>query len=546
MADALQLLESNRVAVGQAFGQIFDTMESLNRTGIQAAQFKAETTKMQFDMAEQARRTDADIASTVFRNNLAASAHQAEMALMPLKFETEKLRLESSKVQHERALKTAQQQEFNTIAGPWKDIAASTFAKNQNPEYAKGYLQVESAWRAKIAAGEKFDPAAFSRDISYLNSEYGQVDDASGYNPEVTHLLRAMGAPNEAARYETKNPVFSGNLAGLKASAILGGPQGFQNVAGKYGHLFDEKEMANLAIAADSYGSFDSVLEGLDKSRRMTFAQLNQYPDGDPRRDTLLQQLEGISSEINSIRSQRDQVFRSVVTGDGIVPASKIEPVDPMDALMQQALSEYNNRKTGAASSVPEESGPEDNPEDRALIDKGAFGLPRVQSRFPQAMQGISMKPMRGASLADNPEGVRQIRKQIIRNLDDVEDIRALFNDAIKPGKDGKPSKFRQVFEQIGEDDVSLDEPFRTDEYEVSGTSRNFDGSMEFGKMNTMERIGDLGGVVSSITGRNNIQNVEELQRILKDFKGTPAQERLLLQDLYANMVLTDLVNSFR
>lgn len=544
MADAIQLLSLANQSSQQFYQAVAGTAQALERTATNQAQFQQGITEFNVKMAENRRVADANIASMQFNDSLRAQEHQSNMSLMPLKYETEKIRLEAAKVNLDRTLTEQRSKAINALTAPYDAIIGANFAKNQNPEYAQAWLEAKAQIGADIASGRPVDEEKIKNTVSYLNSQYGTTSDKVGYNPEVAQYLRTMGATTEAARYEAKNPAFAGNIQGLKGAAVLQGPQGVSNFMQKWGQLIDEKETTNLLMAADAIPGYDAQIESLDKQRRLASATFISLPEGDPNKQLAFDELNRINQEVTSVRTTRDNLFKSIVSGDEWTAPPA--PEDENNRLVRQMAEEFRmnqERRTGLAPTAYREG--QDNPEERASIQSGALSYPTVQGRFPQATQGIDMKAMRGVDLRQNPEAIKSLKNQIIKNLERVPDVGSLYSEALSVGKGGK-SKFQEIFDRIGSNDVAVEDAFRTSQYQVAGTAPNFDGTMEFGRMNQLERWGNLGGMVSAILGKNHLESVADLEYVRSNFKGSEAQRELFLQDLYANMVVTDIVSSFQ
>jgi hypothetical protein len=537
MADALQLLESNRLAVGDAFNRIGNTLESLNRTQMQVAEFQVQTAHTQFQMAETARRTDADIASTAFRNNLAAAEHQANMQLMPLRLEAEKLRLETARVQQKRMLEDDRLKNFNEITAPFSAQMGAEFARNQNPDFAKNYLEVQARWRAKIARGEPFDENMFANDLSYIRSEFGGNMSKEEYNPEVTQLLGLMGATKEQARYETKNPVFAGNITGLKAAAILGGNDSYAGIMGKYGHLFTDEESTNLALAAESYNTLGAHVKQMEQERMSLYRTWSATED-EGEKARLQQEIARRSEDITAAQNQRDSVYKAVISGKPVESTTRPQPPEMSEfkrrVLEESKEKERQRQELGRDIDVEPARPMEGNAK---VIDQQALDLQEARGRFKMELEGLDFSAIRNSPTAKFDQNVKTVRNQVLRNIEEVPDIAAYFQQKVDNGD------MRKIFEKLKRrgSPVEIDNAFQPKKYQ---SEIGFGADVESA---VIGESGFLGGLSYGDfwNGSQFIEDFEDFQKLVNDFQGTEHQKDLFLRDLYANMVTADAIGGF-
>jgi hypothetical protein len=519
MADALQLLDNQRQTGAQVFGTIMGVMQQVNETQQQTAQLTIAAASKGFEMREAARMHDATLANMQFDNELKAKHHDAEMELMPLRVESQRLALEIQKQNAERTLKQNQQQQFNDVVAPYNARVGSTFARNQDPGYAKEYLNIQAKWRGHLAQGGKFDPEAYGRDVDTLDRNFQGSSPKDEYNPEVSYLLGELGAGSEKARYEAKNPVFKGNLLAIKSSMITGGPETYTRLITnpQIGGMFNEDETRSLSMASQAYQTMTEQIESKQNEVKRFNTAFATMADNNPAKAGIGATLEASMSELTSLRQQRQNLLAQAIDGKPVTIADQVQQQDAIGEAVRRNIEEAKER----AKLVPKaaQPGEEGNTE---VTNKQAYGLSATASDFPEATRGISFQHIRGLDLeADmrftGSEPVKLIERQVRHNLDQVRDIGSLFQG------EGNKKKFRELFER----------------YKSRGSK-----SFHLGRNKEYEEPGIDMGI--SIGDEGRFESYEDLEKWMDKFEGTDNQKRLFQQDIYTSLVLADVVERSR
>jgi hypothetical protein len=518
MADALQLLDNQRQVGAQVFGQIMGVFNAVNETQQQTAQLTIATASKAFEMQESARMHDASLANMQFTNELRAKQHNAEMQLMPLRVESERLQLE---IQKQRASQTLQQNQkllFNDVVAPFNAQVGATFATNQDPGYAKDYLGIQAKWRGHIAKGGAFDPDAFKQDVDALNRNYQGSTPKGEYNPEVSYLLGELGATSEKARYEAKNPVFKSNLLAIKTSAITGGPEAYTKLLTnrEISSMFTDDEHRALGLASEAYQTMTDQIESKENEVKRFNSTFAMMADNNPAKAGIGASLESSMSELTSLRQQRQSLLAQAIDGKPITVADQAQQRDEIGDLVARTINEAKER--GKLVPKPAQQGEEN----KEITNKQAYGLSETLSNFPEATQGISFQHVRGLDLESDmrftgSESVNLIARQVRHNLDQVRDVGSLFQG------EGNKKKFRDLFDRYKarrSSSFSLD---RNQQYEEPGI--------------------DMG---ISIGEEGRFESYEELEEWMNKFEGTDNQKRLFMQDVYTSLVLADIVERSR
>lgn len=531
MADsALTLLDMQRQTGAQVFGQISAHLNSVSETAQQTARFTLGAATQVFEMKETARMNDAKLAQIQFQDELAAKAHESEMTLMPLRVESERLRLETEKARAENQLRANQSSMFNDVVAPFNTRVGSTFARNQDPGYAKGYLGIQAKWRGHMAAGGKFDAAAYGRDVEELDRSFKDSTPSGDYNPEVSFLLGELGATSEKSRYEAKNPVFKSNMLAIKSGIVMGGGQGLgAMMRPEIGSMFTEDETRSLGMANQAYGSLNEQVEAKQTQLNKVNTAYSAMAADNPARAQMGKYLESLSNEFSNLVSQRDNILSQVLDGKPLTTADVTKPVDALREAVRENLRQMDERNKLLPDQAKEgESGAK-------IINKQADTLSRTLSTFPEATSGIDFNGIRGVDLESDSrftssEKVTGIGRQIRQNLDNVEDVGALFS-----GEKNK-SKLREVFER-----------FKRRVVPNEGSTNQFDPNETpglFGKTSLYNQPGVDRAYTFGEGGR--FETYADLEEFIEDFKGTDNQRRLFLEDIYTSIVLSDIVNSSR
>lgn len=514
---ALSLLNNQVQTAAQVFGQINQTLDASANASERTAQFTLATAGKIFQMQETARMHDAQLADMQFRNELSAKQHEARMQLMPLQIQNERLGLEIRKQEAARALQQNQLQQFNNVVAPFNARVGSSFAKNQNPDYAKDYLNIQAKWRGHIANGGRFDANAYARDVDALDRAYQGSTPKGEYNPEVSYLLGELGATSEKARYEAKNPVFKSNLLAIKSSAITGGPEAYAKLLTnpQISSMLTDDEHRSLGMASQAYQNLSDQIESKEAEVKRFNAGFASMADNNPAKQGFGASLEASMKELTSLRQQRDNILAQAIDGKPLTVADEANQQDDIAELVRRNLSESRERQR----LLPKPAGQE---EDEEIINKQAYGLPEVQNAYPEATRGINFAVLRDVDLEatsrfGGSDNLNILSRQIRHNLDQVDDIGALFS-----GEKNK-AKFRDLFER----------------YKNRG-SRTF----TLPQSKSYNQPGLDYGV--SVGEDRRFETFEDLENWMNNFEGTDAQRHLFLEDVYTSLVLADIFERSR
>jgi hypothetical protein len=512
---ALALLDNQRATGAQVFGQIMGVMDSVNQTAQQTAQMTLAVASKGFEMKETARMNDAQLASMQFSNELSAKRHEADMQLMPLKVETQRLQLEMQKTQAERVMKDSQMGMFNDVVAPYNARVGATFAKNQDPGYAKDFLGIQEKWRNYVARGGSFDGEAFGRDVDALDRNYQGATPKGDYNPEVSFLLGELGASSEKARYEAKNPVFKANLLAVRSSAITGGPEGLARLTGskEVASMFTEDETRSLIIANQAYGSLDEQIAAKEKELSRFNTHFASMADNNPAKQGIGATLEASMVELTSLRQQRMNLLNQALDGKPIDLGEQVQKEDAIGEMVRRNIAESQER----AKLLPDAAKPGEDKKE--IINKQSYGLPETVSNFPEAMSGIPFQHVRGLDLERQPidsTAYSTIKTHIAHNLNQVRDIGSLFQ-----GESNK-AKLQSIFDRYKDRSSTFVLP-QNDKYEQPGIDIGI-------------TIGD-GGLFESL---------DELEKWMGEFEGTENQRRLFQQDVYTSLMMADVLERSR
>lgn len=573
---ALQLLNSSQ-RQGQAWAQsVQQTLGEATRLNqqqqqfdkqlaVRASEFTAEMSYREAELAERQRTNNMQAERWMFMDELAAKKFGAEMALEPIRLETAKIGLEAQKISKERALQQNRDDIFNSITKPFDTQAAALLSGSRSEEFGNGYLTLKSKYQSEVAMGLPFDEAGFRKEYEELSGQYTDVVPNKEYNPALATMLDSMGATNEANRMRAENPVFSGSITGLKAGALTGGRQAFEATLGKYGSfLGNDEEVAAFSMNADAYfGLGDTIMSKtreLDTLNRAIVTSKN--PEEKERIEQDINQLRG---EISQARTQRSALYKRAI---GVQTAeNKTESVIDPDAKAREATARAIAQIEATRKVTPDAPASQFDKDSDLKTKRAAINSFIVN--FPEALGDPSGENIAAGSvfnfkewqnhsrdLTTSPSHVKILRNHILKNLNGIptndreaSEIRSVAQglgvetQSVKTLEQLITSpQFAEIFTNIKKRAVAV--PKISSSLTSEGNAVSYIGDRSAGQFLIGNGLFGYNGSGFD-TGLTEIESMDDVRDVLKNFEGTDEQKRIFMEKLYASVVAAGAINAF-
>jgi hypothetical protein len=526
---ALALLSNQQQQSAQVFGQIMGAMNSVQQTAQQTAQFTFAVAAKEAQMREEARMNDARIATLGFQNDLAAKQHNAKMELLPYEVENERLKIEAYKANAKTALLKTQNELFSSSIDPFNKVAAARFTEIQDPAYMEGYIALTTKHKGLITAGGSYDPNSFKVEFDELNRQFQDAEAKSGYNPQTSFYLGAIGEKDARDEYEnSRNPDRASSLTATRTSLITGDGTAFGKLtkgeAKKLG--LSEEEIANLSTINQNYKQLDAsiksqfeIVERADTALKMAQASGGNvafYEDS----------LKVAQERLGDFQKQQRDIYQAGIKG---ISAPSLDPQPKPrqireDEAREAAVVAAEEVKPKAVAFGRPDAGVIGAARDKIPETLALFGGPARESKgggdiVKDTVGTITFQDIK-PGWKDHWPTKKDIRKRVLSNLEsnDVKDMELLFTR--------KESSIRKFFEDRKGKPLTLSSRYG------SQTSYGYGAS-----------VNNYGGTK---TPEPEIKNYEELRGFLEKRSGMSETEReLILKDLYADIVLNGLMDAY-
>lgn len=545
MADSLELLNATSRITADAFSRMENaTLERAQREqqerqfneqiGLNATQFAAE-------MAYKDRALSADIArnammaeNMAFENSMEYEKFKADQELQPLRFQVQRLQLESAKEQHKRALQITKESQFGTLTKPTDIRVAAELSKNRNQDFGNGYLSIKSKYMGQVANGKPFNEEGFQNEVNALFSQYSDIAPGDEYDPSVATLMDQMGATQESARYRAQSPVFSGSLPGIKSAMLLADDNGFRSAVSQYGFMFDPQEISQLAVVKNSLNGFDGRIEQKQKEQQIILQRINSIQDP-TQKQKVIDEANKIDNEIDILRKQRNSLFDKTVGFEldyGVEPDPNQDVKNELALNLSKAKKEMEEGSKTAPSPKPATMFTNDN-----IANAGEANIGFYTVQFPEAMSNISFKTWAGQNPRKNPEYVKSLRNRIIENLQEIP-----LDSRDEGYVDGEPTletlfqseNFKKIFDNLKGNAVK-----GPDLYPGATGEGNY---TYYGNRNFLQWAASSGMDSSGFT---EIESYDDVLEQIKRFQGTKEQQRIFLEKLYSSVLAAGAVDQF-
>jgi len=333
----LGILESNQRAAQTLYENIDRQINGVLDLQLKGSEFQYKIAQDAVNAAEQKRFNDARILSLKNENDLRAFQLETERQLAPLKLETAKVGLANERVQRSASL-------FNNIVSPYDTVIGSVFAKTQNPDLIRQYTGYKQQWQAAVASGNPFgsqEAQVYQKNVDALVKNYSDpTKDMSqaDYNPETANLLKSF-APQEAQRYELRNPVNKPIRQSLVEGMLNGGPE----FRAKYGTTanFNQQESADIINAGNAIDAIDQQIKlEFDKQKNFTDPSYRDTPERKQYYDKLINES---NEKVNELTDRKRMINESILGGNRfLAPSEKVDKAEQDRLAKEEAARKAN------------------------------------------------------------------------------------------------------------------------------------------------------------------------------------------------------------
>lgn len=371
MASELELLNSATNHSVRMMGAISNALDK-NLQVRQKAIDSEIGLEMQLRQAEEQRRmNDASLERYRFMDQMAAQKFEMEKELLPLRKQTELLRMQSEKERLKSYQQTRARQDFDEMVQPHNDRFGMWWMNSQNPAAANEYLQIKAKYAADIANGKPFDSNQFALDTNNIIEKY-PVDDKEKPLTKWSYEGQIMAdriSPSLGKAYQIKNPVIERNANALAVQYITD-PK--VTDISTYGEMYSPEYFALAAASREVYQSNVRQIDGLrdqwnDVVERISKSQ--QLGD-DETVGVLLERKNQIESDIAKRESQNSSISIKAATG-------QLDRDDVKDPVMEEKKRELP--KLSSVKTKVEES-----------KDRGSLGYTSYGAEFKKTLQSIA------------------------------------------------------------------------------------------------------------------------------------------------------------
>lgn len=414
---------------------------------VRATEFGQTMALQQADFDERKRMNMINAQNLRFANEMRWKEFETKQALAPIELESQRLRLEADKLRLAREQVASASQYMNSVTQPFDTSAAAYLSEIQDPRYGQAYLELKRKYAGLIASGKNFDPASYEAEFARLNESFGVAGDpdatgfgslrspVSEYTPQVSQLLRQMGAEQVANDYEAKNnPRKRLEISSLRASGIVADEKELPLILQGLQQYMQPEEITSYFNSIIGIKGIDREIEKLEKQASAMAVTAASAATSDPARARAIRsEIDAIEAKISDKRKERDDLYR-LATGQSPL----VEPPAPSDSdeTIEAIYEEMNNANLKNYGIQSPESPASFGAK---LQQKQADNLSSVLDVDPDVTMGAgSWSYLAGKNVKTRRQDVKHIRSTIlqeVRNLSDEQldsKIKSLASDQKK------------------------------------------------------------------------------------------------------------------
>lgn len=493
---------------------------------VRATEFGQTMALQQAQFDEQKRMNMINAQNLRFTNEMKWKEFEAKQALAPIELESQRLRLEADKLRLAREQVANAGQYMNSVTQPFDTSAAAYLSEIQDPRYGQAYLELKRKYAGLIASGKNFDPASYEAEFARLNESFGVAGDpdaagfgslrspVSEYTPQVSQLLRQMGAEQVAADYEAKNnPQKRLEISSLRASGIVASEKELPLILQGLQQYMKPEEITSYFNSIIGIKGIDREIESLEKQASAMAVTANSSAASDPARARAIRaEIDSIEAKISAKRKERDDLYR-LATGQSplVEPPAPSDPDETIKAIYE----EMNNANLKNYGIQPPESPAVFGAK---LQQKQADNLSSVLAVDPDVTMGAgSWSYLAGKNVKTRRQDVKHIRSTIlqeVRNLSDEE----------------LDSKIKSLASDQKKKDT------------VNKYISNFDGGLAYEDDPLLRYKGE--GYFSLASFLSPVATVEEAMEFLEKIPDNDPKKRVYKESVYARLISGSMIGA--
>ena len=358
----LNLLNSAAAVSAKVYEQIDNSMTQRMNIEAQAGKFQVDAMAKAGQFAEQQRVNDEQIMNMRAGNYLQAQRLEVDKMLMPIKLETENLRLESQRLAFQRAKEQEGKTHFNSLTSVYDDQIGYALLETESPEMAQEYLGYKARVSDFVAKGGKFDSISFEKSLADIRSKYAKVRPSSieqiEYNPQTSYLLGQV-SPKLQSEYDKRHPLVKGSRNSVANQFYNVDEKGLNSLtsSGALDKLYNPEEVGLLwsgrQAVQGNYANIERWNKDLSRERNdKADAQAKMATPGE-----LVQYDKNIAQYTEQIRAAMDQnmkIFKDSSLGKYGIQAPEVPPVGPPKPGQDtKDISGYPTEKTKLKFTTP-------------------------------------------------------------------------------------------------------------------------------------------------------------------------------------------------
>lgn len=433
-APYLTLLNQAASVTANAFGRIDESITKNMQLQQQASQFEVETMGKAMQFAETQRMHDAQIDSWKAENSIRAQQLELERQTLPLKIETERLRLAATKYRFEQDKKKTDSENFNQITDLEDEAAGYALIKSQDPNHAKELIENKAYFRGLVANGQPFNQVEYRKKVEQINNKYASVtaDPKAPFN-ESTHYLLGEISPKVQSSYERSHPRIMESQGALATSYLSWPDNDVDTFIKNYSTLYGDADFGSINIGRDVFKRNNENIERWSKGVMYEDNNILKLTAEDNKEGLAVakQNKEAYLSKIQEAKEQNDTI-RSNFAKRNYTTAKELESKKITDPQLNvKDLSGFSNegKPKGDAIGFPNSTDPaatkkfhkieqlehavSQGEEDRFKTELGgALNLKWAYDKFTNRVDTESLNSVRN-TIEDNLESMEAVGENL-------------------------------------------------------------------------------------------------------------------------------------
>lgn len=346
MPQWLDQLNASNAQTAQFFNFAQNAFNSMHARDMQERQFEFNIAAKGAELAERQRMNDYRIEDIKIRNAMAQQAHQVDMQLLPLRFQEAQMALEARRADLVSSKLQSINAQFQAATAPYNPIIGAEFARTQDPNILRSFLDLKAKSIADVQSGKPFDPNWFRGEVQKIIRDSSELPPTATSNmdwsPETSYLLGQVD-PAVRSQYDQRNPVRQRNRIGAIASLITGSEKDFQETLRVFGNQFSQEEMPDIVQTREAYRSYGVLIDQKQNALEDLVNKIGR-DDTDPKLDAVIEEEK---NQLIRLLKLRQKLLNDAIGGDfnlsdleeGVDTGSKA----PIDARSQELFEKAKN-----------------------------------------------------------------------------------------------------------------------------------------------------------------------------------------------------------